>query len=191
MDLKNAVIPQLPLEIAVTRMCLTEEEPHMVVEKKTDAKEDKKKDKKEELKEEKIETKKPVGKKKEKEEETVIAPIPFSLDTIREHWMEICDQLSARLKHAAKNALPIRIEEETTVVLGVRSKTYLEMIKEHKARLELETILQNMFGLVLTVKAELEKIEPLTSDQSLSSTAGEVLSPEDAAQLLGGSIVDE
>jgi DNA polymerase-3 subunit gamma/tau len=190
MDLKNAVIPQLPLEIAVTRMCLTEEEPHMVVEKKTDAKEDKKKDKKEELKEEKTETKKPVGKKKEKEEETVIAPIPFSLDTIREHWMEICDQLSARLKHAAKNALPIRIEEETTVVLGVRSKTYLEMIKEHKARLELETILQNMFGLVLTVKAELEKIEPLTSDQSLSSTAGEVLSPEDAAQLLGGSIVD-
>jgi hypothetical protein len=191
MDLKNAVIPQLPLEIAITRMCLNENEEgkQVVFWKKADVLEDKKKDTKEEKTKEEIEEKKLLRKKKEKIEETIIAPIPFSLETIREQWGKICDQLPSRLKHAAKSAFPIRIEEETTVVLGVRSKTYLEMIKEHKALLELETVLQHMFGLVLTVKAELEKMEPITFDHL--SNASDVLSPEEAAKLLGGSIVDE
>lgn len=190
MDLKNAVIPQLPLEIAVARMCLTGEEKKSVVEQKEEKKEGKKKMQKEDVPETKTKEAHTIEKKKEKDDiETGTKFIPFSLETLREHWMEICEALSPRLKHAVKNALPLDIEG-TVIRLGVRSKTYLEMIKERAASLELEMVLQKMFGTILTIRAELEKIESLASDQK-SSFAEESLSPEEAAKLLGGSIVDE
>lgn len=193
-DLKSSIIPQLPLEMAMVRMCFGDET--ILIPKDEKKKEEKqvvgKKEKKLSGGETKKEEQQTKGKETVIEKNDQDVSVPVSLQSLQETWNSFCQAIpSAKYKPAFKNTIPIRLEANI-VTVGVHSKSYLEIIRNSAASREMEEILEKFYGKKLIVKAELEKIESLTSDPGQKTTdKGKIMSAEDAAEILGGNIMEE
>lgn len=188
-DLKNAIIPQLPLEIAITRICMKDlddmDQPIIKEEKKKD----KEKDKKIEKKDEKTIPKEvPVQPDVQTRDKEVAPLLELSLQNLRDHWHAICQKLSPKYKHASKDAIPLTLEEDGTLTLGIHSKTYLELLKSAAARREIEKGITQLFVSGVTVKPVLQKMEPIVAERN--ELQKREVSAEDVAELYGGSILD-
>ena len=178
-ELKNTLIPQLPLEIAVIKVCEISEGKIEKQEKEkkgffsfgSENKPEIKTDVKKNIVEEKIETEKPL----QEEKVNAIVQIPeFSLETVKQNWQKIIDNIpTAFVKMSLKSGGPIKTEG-TTLYIGIQSNFHREKLEDSSSKNEVLIALEKVFEQSIKLEiSDLEvKLEP-------TITATKTQSPEE------------
>ncbi len=177
-ELKNTVVPQLPLEIAVIKVCEVSEG------KISPPKENKEKDKKgffgfggdskpKEKKDEseikaaeqkqETEAETSIPEEKEQEKDSAVIEIPeFSLDSVKKNWQKIIDGIpTAFVKMSFKASSPIKTTE-STLFIGLQSKFHKDKLSDMSNKNEILIALEKIFEQPINLEIQdLEvKLEP-------------------------------
>lgn len=172
-DLKNSLILQLPLEIAIIKSCMTPEE-----EAKTGwfggilsgkKEEPKKSPEKEGLKPIPAET---AEKHAETSEEN--PPAPLSLETIKELFPRILESIKTpSIRQSFRSGLLSRIEEGV-VYIDYQSNFHLEKVDVTASKAEIEKAFKKVFGTNVRIVNKLSTMDQI-ADQAAEIFGGEIL----------------
>ncbi len=212
-DIKTAMIPQLPLEIAVVKIAGERQElsGEDGAEKKISSKEllASRKSQASSVVEPQVAVSAPnvqanVPPSREEKEETAFSGT-VSVDMLREKWGSLAGKMGPKVRHAFKNASPVTLEGDK-LTLQVSSQMYLEVLEAPAALAEVEKVLQESFSQMFQIRPVLQKIETLLPDPaanvqpfSVQPTPALVetdpmpkksMTPEDVAELFGGEVVE-
>ncbi|MBI2634876.1 DNA polymerase III subunit gamma/tau [Candidatus Peregrinibacteria bacterium] len=171
----DSAIPQLPLEIAVIRISgpvqkgkaetpatIEEKAPEKVIKEAEPKKEEKRAHKKIE----------------EKSGE-------FSLQMLIEQWPRVIERVTIPASRMSlKDSVPVGLDG-AMVVLEFSTKFHKDKVMEHENRVELEKIIEEMYGVSLKISAQLKALEikPVV-DEEKDKSVDEVL------EIFGGELVE-
>ncbi|MFA6918161.1 MAG: DNA polymerase III subunit gamma/tau [Candidatus Gracilibacteria bacterium] len=186
--MQESDIPQLPLEIAVIKITgnyvprvePTERE-HKPIE--TPAK---------------IPTKAPI-KAKEPEPSPEIQEdpeniVPLSLASLKEKWPRITERVKRpSLRMSLRSGLPIAVDD-VSIAIEFDTKFHRDKMMEHENRIELESIIKDIFKKSVKISATVKELEiksVVTDDQNASLSAGASDDLTDQAlEIFGGEVVE-
>jgi len=157
-----SAVPQLPLEVAVVRICgpvrgsLKEEiieEPEVEV---TQEEEDKQAPDEAATKEELKEELPVIEEDAPSEQKEYIALQTYAL---KENWPRITERIKApSLRMSLKNAVPVDVKEKN-VLLQFNTDFHKGKVMEHDHRVELEAVIKELTGNEVKISAEVKKLE--------------------------------
>ncbi len=184
---KTAVIPELPLEIAIVKILAQNKEatpPSNPPEPKTPLVHEKKADTKTPTKIETQTEELPIA----SESKEVIESV-FDLSHIKEHWLAILDtakKLNASLSLGLSTARPIETTG-STIVIAVKYPFHKERLEEKANQLTLEKAFDTILGAKMKLVIKLDETKTAASSQSVDENP----LINQALSMLGGHVVTE
>lgn len=178
LELKNAVIPQLPLEVAVVKI-----HTHGTDYEISDSpKEEMQKLPSENFipeKEVKIAVETFVRAENNNalpQTDTQTGVLEFSLAGVKGVWEQICQKMPASFKQVYKNGTVTQVKDNT-ITLTFSSNTFFEMANQKQAKEACDTICSELFH------------RPVILEILLAKSENEGMTAEDVADLFGGEII--
>lgn len=184
-------IVQLPLEIAVIRVTGN------YLERKIEIKEEPKKDEEKKLKEKDVVEKVEEKEKKEavEESEEEVFAIEINLENLQQKWPRITERIkSPSLRMSLRGGAPIEVDGEK-ITLEFQTNFHKDKVVEHDHRIELESVIQDLFGHPVKVLAKVRPLEikPEKEDEkvmSLQSNQSEKNFVDQALEIFGGEVME-
>lgn len=165
-------IPQLPLEMAIIKLT------GKVVEYSESNKKEK---------EPEVEVKEKKTSKKEKKTEDNSAEIlnlPLTISYLKENWPRITERVKIpALRMSLKGAVPSMVDD-FNVTLEFNTKFHKDKVMEHDNRVELETLIKEMFNKPVKIHAKVKELEIKSVMDEESDIADQAL------EIFGGELID-
>jgi len=196
-ELKNAIIPQLPLEIAVIKICEVSNFKTEIKEGKREKKgffgfgssDNKSREKENQVKEKNnknithLEKKEP---KQETKKGTAVIEIPeFNLETVKTNWQKIVDGIpTAFVKMSLKASTPLKTKNQT-LTIGIQSNFHKTKLSDASNKNEILISLEKVFEQPIKLEiSDLEvKLEPtITATKTQNPTNEKITNINEIAE---------
>ncbi|MBN1258403.1 DNA polymerase III subunit gamma/tau [Candidatus Peregrinibacteria bacterium] len=150
-QIPQAIIPQLPLEVAAIKACgYMVQEPNPPAEKKEEAKLKKRETKKEEII--------PAAEPAYPETTGAVAIKNLTIESVRENWQRILDHIETPfIRMSFMDSEPVKFEDGA-LHLAFTSATFKDKIAKATNQAEVHKALERVFGGKITIKLELKKM---------------------------------